>query len=305
MPKLNIYSKLNKVVINQKEAVETISRAIIKYYKGNKSKEKPIAVLLFVGPTGVGKTHLTKCLAQYCFGSENCMIRFDMSEFNQPHNAADFVGAPPGYVGFDRGSNFINSAIETREGIFLLDEIEKAHPDVLNVLLQVFDDGKLTDKRNGRVINFKNFIFIMTSNIGQQESIDESDIDVKKEIIFSCLKKALKPKFRNRIDEVVYFEPLSSEGCRKVTINELNKSIKEKLDENEIEIILNSSVIDYIVERGFNPFLNARPLKRAIDKYFEDPFSELELRGEVKKEDKFKVFISKDENKITFRELSQ
>ena len=300
---MTLNERLNEIVIGQEEAIEAVSRSIKTYYASNKNKGKPIGVLFFSGPTGVGKTHLAKCLAELCFGSEKCLIRFDMSEFSERHNAADLVGAPPGYIGYEKGSHFINKADEIKEGIILFDEFEKAHPDVLNVLLQVFDEGRLTDKRSGRVINFNNFIFIITSNIGQKESMNVNSPEEKRQIIFSCMKKTFAPELINRFDEIVYFLLLTKESCFKIAELELKKIISEKSIETGIEIIFDNQVVEFIVNKGFDPIFNARHLKRTIKKYFEEPFVDLLLEEKIKKGDKLRFVVFEDSNEIAFEKI--
>jgi ATP-dependent Clp protease ATP-binding subunit ClpA len=295
---LSLYDRLNEMVIGQEDAVASVCRAIKICFTGNRDKNKPIAILLFLGPTGVGKSYLAESLAEVCFGNKNCMIIYDMSEYSEKHNAADFVGAPPGYIGYDQGSNLINKVNKIKEGIIQLDEFEKADRDVLNIFLQVFDQGRLTDKRNGKTVSFNNFIFILTSNVGQKESMNVNDPEIKKAITFSCLKKSFSPELLNRITEVVYFSPLTEESCLKIAKNELMKSTDRKRVEKGIDINFDENVVEFITKKGFDPCYNARPLKRVIEKYFEEPFSDLLLEGEIKKGDVLKFEISEDNEAI-------
>ncbi len=266
--------ELHKRVVGQDEAVESVADAIRLSRTGLANAKRPIGSFLFLGTTGVGKTELAKALAEYLFNDENQMTRIDMSEYQERHSVSRLVGAPPGYVGYDEGGQLTEAVRRKPYSVVLLDEIEKAHPDVFNILLQVLEDGRLTDNK-GRVANFKNTIIIMTSNIGsdiirenfeRMTDADKEEVYEKtRNLVFELLKQAMRPEFLNRIDEVIMFRPLSKEDIRNIAGLQLDH-VREMLKEQEIELEVTPDALDWLAEVGFHPEFGARPLKRVIQK---------------------------------------
>ena len=301
-------TKLKERVIGQDEAVEALARAIKRARVGLKDEKRPIGSFIFLGPTGVGKTELTKALAENLFGDENSMIRFDMSEFMEPHSVSKLIGSPPGYVGYDDGGQLTEQVRRKPYSIILFDEIEKAHPDVFNILLQILEDGRLTDS-NGRTVSFKNTVIIMTSNIGAR-SITENktigfmsktdatkDYEKTKNEVMDELKRAFRPEFLNRLDDIVVFKKLSEESVEKIT--RLMLKDFEKLVENKnIKISIDESLVKFIAKTGFDTAYGARPLRRAIQSNVEDKFAEKMLDGEINAKDNVIVKYSDGEVKI-------
>ncbi|CCZ55792.1 aTPase AAA-2 domain protein [Clostridium sp. CAG:1219] len=301
-------TKLKERVIGQDEAVEALARAIKRARVGLKDEKRPIGSFIFLGPTGVGKTELTKALAENLFGDENSMIRFDMSEFMEPHSVSKLIGSPPGYVGYDEGGQLTEQVRRKPYSIILFDEIEKAHPDVFNILLQILEDGRLTDS-NGRTVSFKNTVIIMTSNIGAR-SITENktigfmsktdatkDYEKTKNEVMDELKRAFRPEFLNRLDDIIVFKKLSEESVEKIT--RLMLKDFEKLVENKnIKISIDESLVKFIAKTGFDTVYGARPLRRAIQSNVEDKFAEKMLDGEINAKDNVIVKYSDGEVKI-------
>lgn len=300
---------LKKRVIGQDEAVESLARAIKRARVGLNDKNRPIGSFMLLGPTGVGKTELTKSLAESLFGNENAMIRLDMSEFMESHSVSKLIGSPPGYVGYDDGGQLTEQVRRKPYSIVLFDEIEKAHPDVFNVLLQILEDGRLTDS-NGRTVNFKNTVVIMTSNAGARNIVEkktmgfvskedkEKDYEKTKSEVMSELKKLFRPEFLNRLDEIIVFKRLSQESIEKITSLMLDKFVK-KVEERNIKLEIKDSVIQYISKVGFDDTYGARPLRRAIQNNIEDKFAEAILDKKIKDGDK--VVIDCVEEKITIK----
>ena len=292
----NLEESLHKRVIGQNEAVEAVSKAIRRGRVGLKDPNRPIGSFLFLGPTGVGKTELSKALAESLFGDETAMIRIDMSEYMEPHSVSKLIGSPPGYVGFEEGGQLTEKIRRKPYSVILFDEIEKAHPDVMNMLLQILDDGRLTDS-NGRTVNFKNTVIIMTSNIGARlitdkkllgfsNSVDAQDDqkeyeDTKKEVMAE-LKKEFRPEFINRIDEIIVFHKLNSEEIDKIIDIMLNE-VKTRLKGQKYEIEFTDKVKDLISSKGIDKAFGARPLRRTIQNLVEDRLAEAILDGKVKK----------------------
>jgi ATP-dependent Clp protease ATP-binding subunit ClpC len=285
---LNIHNELSDQVIGQKEAIMNISKAIRRNRAGLKNPNRPIGSFIFLGPTGVGKTYLAKVLTKYMFDSEDSMIRIDMSEYMEKHSVSRLIGSPPGYVGYDEGGQLTEKIRRKPYSIVLFDEIEKAHPDVINILLQVLDDGILTDNY-GRKVDFKNTIIIMTSNIGTRQVKDfgsgigfKSELDTKnkgktqKSLVEKSLKKYFSPEFLNRLDDVVVFNSLEKTDIKKIIDLEL-KDVFKRIE--DIKITITDNFKDFLVEKGYDPHYGARPLKRAIQKYIEDPVSEELLKS--------------------------
>ncbi|MGB5990603.1 MAG: ATP-dependent Clp protease ATP-binding subunit [Marinifilaceae bacterium] len=299
---------LSERVIGQDEAVSKIVKAIQRNRAGLKDPNRPIGSFIFLGPTGVGKTQLAKVLAEYLFDSTDSLIRIDMSEYMEKFAVSRLVGAPPGYVGYEEGGQLTEKIRRKPYSVVLLDEIEKAHPDVFNLLLQVLDDGQLTDSL-GRKIDFKNTIIIMTSNIGSRQlkdfgkgigfesSTKEGDGAYAKGVIQKALKKAFAPEFLNRIDDLVVFNTLTKDDIYKIIDIEL-KGLFSRIDELGYKINLSKKAKDFIVEKGYDPQFGARPLKRAIQKYLENEIAEVIIRSEVKPGDTIKVDYSKTKDNV-------
>ncbi|MGX7025006.1 ATP-dependent Clp protease ATP-binding subunit [Vagococcus hydrophili] len=287
---LELEKVLHERVVGQEEAVESVSRAIRRARSGLKDPNRPIGSFMFLGPTGVGKTELAKTLASVMFGSEDALIRVDMSEFMEKHSTSRLVGSPPGYVGYDEGGQLTERIRQKPYSVVLLDEVEKAHPDVFNILLQVLDDGHLTDSK-GRKVDFKNTILIMTSNIGATALRDEKtvgfgstggekDYKAMKSRILEELKKSFRPEFLNRVDELLVFHSLDKKELNQI-VKIMSQSVVERLKEQKINLKLTPSAIEVISKEGFDPEYGARPIRRAIQKEIEDRLSELLLSGEI------------------------
>jgi len=289
---LFLEDKLSERVVGQKEGIEAIADAVRRSRAGLQDMKKPIGSFIFLGTTGVGKTELAKALAEYLFNDENSMTRIDMSEYQEKHSVSRLVGAPPGYVGYDEGGQLTEAVRRKPYSIVLLDEIEKAHPDVFNVLLQVLDDGRLTDNK-GRVVNFKNTIIIMTSNMGAHliqdkfeniENLSDNErydvIESTKKEVFELLRKTIRPEFLNRIDETVMFQPLTKDNIREIVKIQF-KSLQNRLKENEIELLQTDKAINWIADKGYDPQFGARPVKRVIQREVLNELSKAILSGEV------------------------
>ena len=294
---LNLENELHKRVAGQDEAIEAISDAIRRSRAGLQDKRKPIGSFIFLGTTGVGKTELAKALAEFLFNDENAMTRIDMSEYQERHAVSRLIGAPPGYVGYDEGGQLTEAVRRKPYSVVLLDEIEKAHPDVFNILLQVLDDGRLTDNK-GRVVNFKNTIVIMTSNIGSHliqdnfknlndENRDEVIAKTKSEL-FELLKQTIRPEFLNRIDELIMFTPLNRNELRDIVTLQF-KHVQDTLAEMGIEIEATPEALDWLSELGYDPQFGARPLKRVIQKRILNELSKEILAGKIDKDSKIKL----------------
>lgn len=294
---LNLEDELHKRVVGQNEAIAAVADAIRRSRAGLQDPKKPIGSFIFLGTTGVGKTELAKALADYLFDDENMMTRIDMSEYQEKHTVSRLVGAPPGYVGYDEGGQLTESVRRKPYSVVLLDEIEKAHPDVFNVLLQVLDDGRLTDNK-GRTVNFKNTIIIMTSNMGSQiiqdafENVTEKNkeevVEKTKVEVLNLLKQTIRPEFLNRVDEVIMFQPLMKKDIKGIVNIQLN-NLQKLVAANDIHIDFSDYLIDYLSENGFDPQFGARPLKRLIQKAIVNQLSKKILAGEV---DKLKLVLA-------------
>ncbi|MDL2257799.1 ATP-dependent Clp protease ATP-binding subunit [Eubacteriales bacterium OttesenSCG-928-K08] len=300
---LQLEQTLHNRVIGQDEAVGAVSRAIRRARAGLKDPKRPIGSYIFLGPTGVGKTELTKALAEAMFGDENAMVRLDMSEYMEPHSVAKLVGSPPGYVGYDDGGQLTEKVRRKPYAVVLFDEIEKAHPDVFNALLQILEDGRLTDSK-GRVVDFRNTILIMTSNVGagklnatkrlgfgteQNESI--ANYERMKETMMDELKRTFRPEFLNRVDEIILFHALEKEQTRAIVKLMLN-SVTERLKERGIELDITDEVEEFLAESGFDPMYGARPLRRAIQQQVEDSLSEEILSGRIQLGNRVKAVLN-------------
>jgi ATP-dependent Clp protease ATP-binding subunit ClpB len=294
---LHLDAELHNRVAGQNEAIEAIADAIRRSRAGLSDQKKPIGSFIFLGTTGVGKTELAKALAEFLFNDEAAMVRIDMSEYQERHSVSRLIGAPPGYVGYDEGGQLTEAVRRKPYSVILLDEIEKAHPDVFNILLQVLDDGRLTDNK-GRVVNFKNTIIIMTSNIGShliQENFTLLDDENRENVIaktknevFELLKKTIRPEFLNRIDEIIMFTPLNRDEIRDI-VNLQFKHVQSSLAEMGITLEASTEALDWLAELGYDPQFGARPLKRVIQKRILNELSKQILAGTVNRDSKIKL----------------
>lgn len=304
---LHLEDELHKRVVGQYEAIEAISDAVRRSRAGLQDSKRPIGSFIFLGTTGVGKTELAKALAEFLFNNENSMTRIDMSEYQERHSVSRLVGAPPGYIGYEEGGQLTEAVRRKPYSVVLLDEIEKAHPDVFNVLLQVLDDGRLTDNK-GRIVNFKNTIIIMTSNMGShliQENFEKMNEKNRDEImartkieVFELLKKNLRPEFLNRIDETIMFTPLDREDVHRIVELQFN-GVAKMLEENDIHLTATSEAIDWLAQLGFDPQFGARPIKRVIQKRVLNELSKQILAGKVQKS--AQIVLDLFNNEFVFR----
>lgn len=307
---LHIEDILHKRVVGQNEGVNAVAKAIRRARAGLKDPKRPIGSFLFLGPTGVGKTELARSLAEAIFGDESAMIRFDMSEYMEKHTVSRMLGAPPGYIGYDEGGLLTDAVRRKPYAVILLDEIEKAHPDIFNILLQVLDDGRLTDSQ-GRTVDFKNTVIIMTSNAGafklQPQKTNtmgfavNEDKQIKqnaKKIVMDEVKRQFKPEFLNRIDEIIIFEPLTDKELTQIVTLLLN-DVQKRLAEMDIGLIIKDEVKSYLLKHGTDTIYGARPLKRAVQRYLQDPLAEQLLQKSIKSMQK--IIVDCVEDKLTFK----
>ena len=294
---LHLDEELHKRVIGQDEGVTKVTEAIIRSKAGIKDPTKPIGSFLFLGPTGVGKTELAKALAESLFDDESNMVRIDMSEYMEKYSVSRLIGAPPGYVGYDEGGQLTEAVRRKPYSVVLFDEIEKAHPDVFNVLLQVLDDGRITDSQ-GRTVDFKNTILIMTSNIGSAyllDGIDENG-EISKEsetMVMNDLRAHFRPEFLNRLDETIMFKPLTKQNVYAI-IDLLLKDVNKRLEDKELSIELTDAAKNFVVEGGYEPMYGARPLKRYLQKHVETLAAKLILQGDIGSEDVILIGVEGD-----------
>ena len=307
---LHLEDELKKRVVGQEEAIEAVANAIRRSRSGLADENRPIGSFAFLGSTGVGKTELAKALAELLFDKEDLMVRIDMSEYQERHTVSRLIGAPPGYVGYEESGQLTEAVRRKPYSIVLLDEIEKAHPDVFNILLQVLEDGRLTDNK-GRVVDFKNTIIIMTSNIGSeilQHAINEHDNDFSSEwnkaktSVLELLKKTIRPELLNRIDEIVVFKPLQKAEVREIVKLQLSR-LQKRLKEKNVELRCTEESMDYLAEKGYQPDLGARPIKRAIQRYVIDKLSVFMIEGNMPENSKVEMFLSDGE--LQFRFLNE
>ena len=289
---IRMEDELHKRVIGQEVAITAVSKAIRRSRAGIKDPKRPAGSFIFLGPSGVGKTELARTLADFLFGDEEAMIRIDMSEYMEKHAVSRLVGSPPGYIGYDEGGQLTEAVRRKPYSVLLLDEIEKAHPDVFNILLQILEDGRLTDSQ-GRTVDFRNAIVIMTSNIGASEISKNTSIgftvsdetgmsygDMKNRIM-GDLKKVFRPEFLNRIDEVIVFHKLAKDEVKEI-VDLMISRVRVQVAEHELQLELTDDAKDLLVEKGWDPSMGARPLRRAIQRYIEDPLADEVLRqGEM------------------------
>jgi len=301
--------ELHKRIVGQDEAINAISKAVRRARAGMKDPKRPIGSFIFLGPTGVGKTELARSLAEFLFGDENAMISLDMSEYMEKFAVSRLVGAPPGYVGYEEGGQLTEKVRRRPYSVVLLDEIEKAHPDVFNILLQIFEDGRLTDAQ-GRVIDFKNTVIIMTSNVGatlikkgkslgfrsanEPEQMSYKDI---KESVMGELNKTFRPEFLNRIDEVIVFKSLTENDIKQIS-DLLLGEVSELLKEQKMTINIKKSAKDILAKEGYDPNFGARPLRRTIERLVENPISEKILAGDFKENDH--ILVKGKKGKVVF-----
>jgi ATP-dependent Clp protease ATP-binding subunit ClpB len=275
---MKMESLLHKRVIGQEEAVVAVSNAVRRSRAGLSDPNRPSGSFMFLGPTGVGKTELCKALAEFLFDTEEAMVRIDMSEFMEKHSVARLIGAPPGYVGYEEGGYLTEAVRRKPYSVILLDEVEKAHPDVFNILLQVLEDGRLTDS-HGRTVDFRNTVIVMTSNLGSvqiQELV--GDREAQRAAVMDALTSHFRPEFINRVDEVVIFEPLARDQIAGITEIQLGR-LRSRLAERELKLELSSEAMDKLIAVGYDPVYGARPLKRAIQRWIENPLAQLILSG--------------------------
>ncbi len=304
---LRMEDELHHRIIGQEEAISAISRSVRRSRAGVADPKRPIGSFIFLGPTGVGKTEMARALAAFLFEDENTLIRIDMSEYMEKFSVSRLVGAPPGYIGHDEGGQLTEKVRRNPYSVILFDEIEKAHPDVFNILLQVLEDGRLTDN-NGRMVDFKNTVVIMTSNIGarlldkggalgfQAASASEAD-NLTRDRVMNEVKKVFNPEFLNRVDEVIVFHSLRKEHLEKI-VELLASNVMSRLKDKDLSVSLTTEVKDFLIEKGYNPQMGARPLKRAIQRYLEDPLAELILKGSLKEGQHVDALVGNDELKF-------
>ena len=304
---LHLEDELKKRVVGQEEAIEAVANAIRRSRSGLADENRPIGSFAFLGSTGVGKTELARALAELLFDKEDLMVRIDMSEYQERHTVSRLIGAPPGYVGYEESGQLTEAVRRKPYSIVLLDEIEKAHPDVFNILLQVLEDGRLTDNK-GRVVDFKNTIIIMTSNIGSeilQQAIDsnkaenESEWTKSKNEVLALMKQTIRPELLNRIDEIVVFKPLMKEQIRQIVQLQIAR-LQKRLQQKNIELHCTEESLDYLADKGYQPDLGARPVKRAVQKYVIDKLSIFMIEGSTQEACKVEMFLANDELQFRF-----
>jgi ATP-dependent Clp protease ATP-binding subunit ClpB len=306
---LKLEDELHKRVVGQQEAIDAVSDAIRRSRAGLQDHKRPIGSFIFLGTTGVGKTELARALAEFLFNDENAMVRIDMSEYQERHTVSRLIGAPPGYVGYEESGQLTESVRRKPYSVILLDEIEKAHPDVFNILLQVLDEGRLTDNK-GRTADFKNTIIIMTSNMGSSliqenfEKMTESNHDEVLEKtqleVTALLKKTIRPEFLNRVDEIIMFKPLDFDEIREVVKIQIER-VKDMLSENGIHLELSDSAVNWVAQAGFDPQYGARPLKRAIQKYILNLLSKEILAGKITRDSNIRIEVR--DNELIFENI--
>ncbi len=314
---LELENELHKRVVSQDEAIKAIAKTIRRARSGLKDPHRPMGSFLFLGPSGVGKTLLSKALAEFMFGDEDALIQIDMSEYMEKHNVSRLIGAPPGYVGYEEGGQLTERIRRRPYSVVLLDEIEKAHPDVFNMLLQIMEEGRLTDSF-GRHVDFRNVIMIMTSNIGAEMikggvqpfgltgrgkgSQEEQSYEKMKQTLMKEIERYFRPEFISRLDDVIVFRPLSRKNLELIVELELKK-VTKRLTEHGLKIEISADAKDFLIEKGTNNDFGARPLRRAIEQHVEDPLSEELLRGAFKGRDLIKISLKDEEgNKHLFFE---
>ncbi len=291
---VHMEDRLGDRVIGQEEAISAVSNAVRRARSGLQDPNRPIGSFIFMGPTGVGKTELAKALAEFLFDSDQAMVRIDMSEYMEKHAVSRLIGAPPGYVGYEEGG-YLTEAVRRRPySVVLFDEIEKAHPEVFNVLLQILDDGRMTDG-HGRTVDFKNTIIIMTSNVGSRwiQELAASSREEMEDRVTEALQASFKPEFLNRIDEIIIFHNLTQEQIGNIVDIQM-KRLESRLAEMNMELVLSDEARAFLAEKGFDQIYGARPLKRAIQRYIENPLSMEILQGNISEGTKLKADVEGD-----------
>jgi ATP-dependent Clp protease ATP-binding subunit ClpB len=297
---LRMEDEIGKRVVGQGEAVQAVSKAVRRARAGLQDPNRPIGSFMFLGPTGVGKTELTKALASFLFDDESAMVRIDMSEFMEKHSVSRLIGAPPGYVGYEEGGALTEAVRRRPYQVVLFDEIEKAHPDVFNVLLQVLDDGRLTDGQ-GRTVDFRNTLIVMTSNLGSQylvELTEDQDVDLVRDDVMNVVKASFRPEFLNRVDEIILFHRLRRKDMDRIVEIQL-KRLEALLADRKIHLDLDADAIDWLAGKGYEPVYGARPLKRVLQKELQDPLAEKILGGDILDGSTVKVTAGSD--RLNFR----
>jgi ATP-dependent Clp protease ATP-binding subunit ClpC len=307
---LHMEERLHERIIGQDAAIHAIADAIRRARSGMKDPRRPNGSFIFIGPSGVGKTELAKALAEFLFDDEDALVRMDMSEYHEQHTVSRLFGAPPGYVGYEEGGQLTEAVRRRPYRVILFDEIEKAHPDVWNALLQILDDGRLTDGQ-GRVVDFRNTVLIMTSNLGTEfvrqggtlgflQKTDSDEDRQAHEKIEKALKSTFRPEFLNRIDEIIMFSPLTKEQMMKIVDLQM-KEVRSRLEEHGIKVELSKKALEWLASVGYDSSFGARPLKRALQKYVESPLSVSLLSGEFSKTDTVLVDLDEEKQVIVFR----
>ncbi|PSF33093.1 ATP-dependent chaperone ClpB [Aphanothece hegewaldii CCALA 016] len=298
---LHLEDELHQRVIGQEEAVTAVAEAIQRSRAGLADPKRPTASFIFLGPTGVGKTELAKALAESLFDTEEAIVRIDMSEYMEKHSVSRLMGAPPGYVGYEEGGQLTEAIRRRPYSVILFDEIEKAHPDVFNVMLQILDDGRLTDSQ-GHVVDFKNTIIIMTSNVGSQYILDVANDDEEmRSRVMDAMRNSFRPEFLNRIDEIIIFHSLQKSQLREIVRLQV-KRLEERLEEQKITLKVSDAALDFLVEVGYDPVYGGRPLKRAVQRYLETAIAKMILKGDFRQGDT--VFVDIEDERLTFKRLS-
>jgi len=308
---LKLESELHKRVVGQDEAITAVADAVRRSRAGLQDQKKPLGSFIFIGTTGVGKTELARALAGFLFNDENLLTRIDMSEYQERHSVSRLIGAPPGYIGYDEGGQLTEAVRHKPYSVVLLDEIEKAHPDLFNLLLQVLDEGRLTDNK-GRTINFRNVIIIMTSNLGSElirdrmdkldNKMSEKEEEILRKEIFTLLRRTLKPEFLNRVDEIVMFKPLTKEQIRAIVEIQL-VNIEHTLAGYQLKLVVRDEAIDWLSEKGYDPQLGARPVKRLIQKEIVNELSKEIIGGKVSKEET--IIVDVENGHLSFKKKSK
>jgi ATP-dependent Clp protease ATP-binding subunit ClpB len=294
---LKLEEHLHLRVVGQDEAIKAVANAVRRARAGLQDPNRPLGSFIFLGPTGVGKTELSRALAEFLFDDENAMIRIDMSEYMEKHTVARLIGAPPGYVGYEEGGQLSEAVRRKPYSVVLFDEIEKAHPDVFNVLLQVLDDGRITDGQ-GRTVDFKNTVIIMTSNIGSQYITEEESKEARSRLVMDALRAHFRPEFLNRVDEIIIFDRLTEDDLKKIVEIQLRRLTK-RLEQQKITLDLSDSAKELIAREGYDPVYGARPLKRTIQKEILNPLSVDILEGKVREGQT--VHVNAKDGALSFR----
>ena len=304
---LKLEAELHKRVVGQDEAITAVADAVRRSRAGLQDEKKPLGSFIFIGTTGVGKTELARALAGFLFNDENLLTRIDMSEYQERHSVSRLIGAPPGYIGYEEGGQLTEAVRHKPYSVVLLDEIEKAHPDLFNLLLQVLDEGRLTDNK-GRTVNFRNVIIIMTSNIGSEiirdqmdkwdNKMPEKEEELLRKEIFTLLRRTLKPEFLNRVDEIVMFKPLNKDQIKEIVKIQLG-NIEHMLAGYNLKLVVKEDALDWLTEKGYDPQLGARPVKRLIQKAIINELSKEIIGGKVLKDETIMVFVK--DGHLSFR----